>query len=97
MAIDIDPVVEEPKVRKNASTRELPKDGTHITYQIQRRQCGKPSCKKCANGGSHGPYVYAFFKVIVNGKKKPVSMYISTLDKFNQEVEEQASGSTTNQ
>ena len=40
---------------------QLPKD-QHITYQLQYRKCGKPSCKTCREGKGHGPYWYAYWR-----------------------------------
>ena len=34
----------------------------HITYQLQYRKCGKPSCKTCREGKGHGPYWYAYWR-----------------------------------
>jgi Family of unknown function (DUF6788) len=40
---------------------QLPQD-QHITYQLQRRKCGKSSCSTCRDGQGHGPYWYAFWR-----------------------------------
>lgn len=40
---------------------QLPKD-QHITYQLQYRKCGKPSCKTCREGKGHGPYWCAYWR-----------------------------------
>jgi hypothetical protein len=40
---------------------ELPSN-QHITYQLQYRKCGKPSCSTCRNGQGHGPYWYAYWR-----------------------------------
>lgn len=37
-------------------------DDQHITYQLQYRKCGKPSCKTCRDGLGHGPYWYAYWR-----------------------------------
>jgi uncharacterized protein DUF6788 len=34
----------------------------HITYQLQFRKCGKPSCGTCKRGPGHGPYWYAYWR-----------------------------------
>jgi hypothetical protein len=34
----------------------------HITYQLQYRKCGKPSCSTCRSGQGHGPYWYAYWR-----------------------------------
>ena len=34
----------------------------HITYQLQYRKCGKPSCRICRSGPGHGPYWYAYWR-----------------------------------
>jgi hypothetical protein len=34
----------------------------HITYQLQYRKCGKPSCSTCRDGQGHGPYWYAYWR-----------------------------------
>jgi len=39
----------------------LPTD-SHITYQLQYRKCGKPSCSTCKRGPGHGPYWYAYWR-----------------------------------
>ena len=36
--------------------------GLHITYQLQYRKCGKPSCGTCKRGPGHGPYWYAYWR-----------------------------------
>lgn len=41
--------------------KPIPTD-RHITYQLQQRRCGKPSCTTCKNGSGHGPYWYAFWR-----------------------------------
>ena len=45
----------------------LPTD-LHITYQLQYRKCGKPSCGTCKRGSGHGPYWYAYWSE--NGRTK---------------------------
>ncbi len=40
---------------------KLPTD-QHITYQLQYRKCGKPTCGTCKNGAGHGPYWYAYWR-----------------------------------
>jgi hypothetical protein len=39
----------------------LPVD-QHITYQLQYRKCGKPTCSTCKSGVGHGPYWYAYWR-----------------------------------
>ncbi|GCE28006.1 hypothetical protein KDA_34900 [Dictyobacter alpinus] len=39
----------------------IPSD-QHITYQLQFRKCGKPSCSTCRTGQGHGPYWYAYWR-----------------------------------
>jgi hypothetical protein len=34
----------------------------HITYQLQYRKCGKPSCRTCRSRPGHGPYWYAYWR-----------------------------------
>lgn len=34
----------------------------HITYQLQFRKCGKPTCGTCKHGMGHGPYWYAYWR-----------------------------------
>jgi hypothetical protein len=34
----------------------------HITYQLQYRKCGKPTCGTCKRGPGHGPYWYAYWR-----------------------------------
>ena len=40
---------------------DLP-DDQHITYQLQYRKCGKPSCSTCRGSRGHGPYWYAYWR-----------------------------------
>ena len=40
--------------------KQLPGD-QHITYQLQYRKCGKPTCRTCREGQGHGPYWYAYW------------------------------------
>jgi len=40
---------------------QLPAD-QHITYQLQYRKCGKPTCGTCKTGIGHGPYWYAYWR-----------------------------------
>ena len=40
--------------------KQLPTD-RHITYQLQYRKCGKPTCRVCRDGQGHGPYRYAYW------------------------------------
>ncbi|MBO0779342.1 MAG: hypothetical protein J2P37_10990 [Ktedonobacteraceae bacterium] len=40
---------------------EIPSD-QHITYQLQFRKCGKPTCSTCRNTQGHGPYWYAYWR-----------------------------------
>jgi hypothetical protein len=37
-------------------------NGQHITYQLQYRKCGKPSCSRCRSSQGHGPYWYAYWR-----------------------------------
>jgi hypothetical protein len=32
------------------------------TLRLERVKCGKDHCKKCAEGGGHGPYWYLYFR-----------------------------------
>lgn len=41
---------------------QLPTDETHISYLLQRRKCGKPTCGTCREGQGHGPYWYAYWR-----------------------------------
>lgn len=41
--------------------QKIPSD-QHITYQLQYRKCGKPSCSTCRDGQGHGPYWYAYWR-----------------------------------
>lgn len=68
---------------------QLPSD-QHITYQLQYRKCGKPTCSTCRQGQGHGPYWYAYWregsrlrsgyigKVPPSGANKPHSYAIAT-------------------
>ena len=53
----------EAVVGKERSPRmaKLP-TGLHITYQLQYRKCGKPSCGTCKRSPGHGPYWYAYWR-----------------------------------
>jgi hypothetical protein len=59
--------------------RQLPSHH-HITYQLQYRKCGKPSCRTCRSGQGHGPYWYAYWREgsglrsLYIGKVPPVSL-----------------------
>jgi hypothetical protein len=33
-----------------------------ITYQLQRRRCGRATCRVCREGAGHGPYWYAYWR-----------------------------------
>lgn len=53
--------------------------GIPVSYQSERRKCGKRKCTTCANGEGHGPYWYAYWieqgmkKVAYIGKQLPES------------------------
>ena len=32
----------------------------HETYRQEYIRCGRPACKRCADGQGHGPYWYAY-------------------------------------
>ncbi len=49
------------KVEVERDMAKLPTD-LHITYQLQFRKCGKPSCGTCKRGPGHGPYWYAYWR-----------------------------------
>jgi hypothetical protein len=36
--------------------------GVTITYQWQRRRCGRATCRVCSQGAGHGPYWYAYWR-----------------------------------
>ncbi len=38
----------------------IPSD-IHVSYQFQRRRCGRDSCLRCRYGEGHGPYWYAYW------------------------------------
>ncbi|WP_376794610.1 DUF6788 family protein [Thermogemmatispora sp.] len=40
---------------------QIPSDH-HVTYQLQYRKCGKPTCSTCREGQGHGPYWYAYWR-----------------------------------
>ena len=44
------PAVVEERSRRSGSLR------------LERVKCGKDHCKKCAEGGGHGPYWYLYFR-----------------------------------
>jgi hypothetical protein len=52
----------------------------HITYQLQYRKCGKPSCRTCRSSQGHGPYWYAYWREgsqlrsTYIGKARPASL-----------------------
>jgi hypothetical protein len=33
-----------------------------MTYQLQRRRCGRATCRVCREGAGHGPYWYAYWR-----------------------------------
>jgi len=35
--------------------------GAAVTYQRELVRCGKPKCRRCSKGPSHGPYIYAYW------------------------------------
>lgn len=45
-----------------------------ITFQLQYRKCGKPTCK-CNHGEPHGPYGYYYYRQ--NGRLK--SAYVGKM------------------
>ena len=57
----------------------------HITYQLQYRKCGKPTCGTCKRGPGHGPYWYAYWREGSKlrsgyiGKVQPVGVSPATL------------------
>lgn len=59
----------------------------HITYQLQFRKCGKPSCGTCKRGPGHGPYWYAYWREGTKlrsgyiGKMQPVGVSATVLAK----------------
>lgn len=58
---------------------KLPTD-QHITYQLQYRKCGKPTCGTCKLSPGHGPYWYAYWREGAKlrsgyiGKTQPVAV-----------------------
>lgn len=52
--------------------REIPKQA-NVSYQFQRRKCGRSTCKSCKQGIGHGPYWYAYWR----DGKRVVSAYTS--------------------
>lgn len=58
--------------------KKIPSD-QHITYQLQFRKCGKPSCSTCKKGEGHGPYWYGYWRTgsrLVSGyigKERPAA------------------------
>ncbi|WKN46520.1 DUF6788 family protein [Tunicatimonas pelagia] len=34
----------------------------YMTLQLEKVSCGKPKCKRCKEGPSHGPYWYGYWK-----------------------------------
>ncbi len=52
--------------------REIPKQA-NVSYQFQRRKCGRPDCAGCIDKGiGHGPYWYAYWR----DGEKVVSAYV---------------------
>ena len=51
-----------PPPRSPLSAGTMPPEGTHTTYQLQYRRCGKPACRTCREGKGHGPYWYGYFR-----------------------------------
>lgn len=41
--------------------KDIPRN-QHITYQLQYRKCGKPTCGTCKESQGHGPYWYAYWR-----------------------------------
>ncbi len=42
----------------------------HETYRQEYIRCGKPACKRCADGPGHGPYWYAYSREHGKVKKR---------------------------
>lgn len=59
-----------------------------VTYRQQFTRCGKQRCRKCREGGGHGPYWYAYWSE--NGRT--VSKYIGTRLPSDIEQAQQALG-----
>jgi DNA-binding SARP family transcriptional activator len=61
-----------------------------VTYRQQFTRCGKQRCRKCKEGGGHGPYWYAYWSE--NGRT--VSKYIGTYLPPDIEQAQQSLGET---
>lgn len=74
------------------ANRPIAPNGEHVTYQRQRRKCGKKPCKTCEQGQGHGPYWYAYWRQKGNGrvtsayigKKLPPEAYVSSEEQEGQ-------------
>src|SRR5579872_2124808 len=70
----------------------------HITYQLQYRKCGKPSCRTCRSRQGHGPYWYAYWRdgsrlhSTYIGKVRPASLDTSLNSSTPESTLETASG-----
>jgi hypothetical protein len=54
--------VEQPKASASRAVVEMIKRKLGITLQLELIKCGKENCRKCAQGPSHGPYWYGYYK-----------------------------------
>lgn len=50
----------KPGPKPGKSPYALQESDYTTTYQEEYIRCGKPNCRKCANGEGHGPYWYAY-------------------------------------
>jgi hypothetical protein len=70
---------------------KLPSD-QHITYQLQYRKCGKPTCSTCKTGMGHGPYWYAYWREGAKlrsgyiGKTQPEAVSTTMAEKAEQRL-----------
>ena len=75
----------------------LPND-LHITYQLQFRKCGKPTCGTCKRGPGHGPYWYAYWREGTKlrsgyiGKAQPVGVPASAVQRAEARLARQRQG-----
>lgn len=59
--MSLEVVVRTSLLERGQRMAKTPPRNVKVTYQLQYRKCGKPTCK-CKEGLGHGPYWYAFWR-----------------------------------
>ncbi|HLL79837.1 MAG TPA: DUF6788 family protein [Ktedonobacteraceae bacterium] len=59
----IDEALSQPRrYRQPIKTPRRSPGANPMTYQLQYRRCGKPTCSTCQKGAGHGPYWYLYWR-----------------------------------